>query len=93
MNMDNCLRIKLRDHLNHKLLLLKNLKKIDESISKIDYLNLCNANNIEDISKSIKIIENCIYETCSHIFVEDLIDINPDESKMIKYCEVCHMTV
>jgi len=39
------------------------------------------------------VIEKSIYEACEHVFVEDLIDISPDESKMIKYCEVCHMTV
>jgi len=91
--MDNNSLIKLRDQLNYKLLLLKNLKEIEESILKIDYLNLYNANNSEDISKSIKVVEKCIYETCEHVFTEDWIDITPDKSKRIKYCEVCHMTV
>jgi hypothetical protein len=29
---------------------------------------------------------------CEHSFVDDLIDINPDESKCIKYCVYCLFT-
>ena len=30
--------------------------------------------------------------SCEHTFVDDLIDITPDKSKMIKYCSVCLFT-
>ena len=29
---------------------------------------------------------------CKHHFVSDLIDIDPDRSKKIRYCTVCYMT-
>ena len=83
----------LRDRLKYKLLLLQNLKEVDESILKIDYLNLYNANNSEDISKSIKAVTECINNTCPHTFVVDMIDITPDKSQTITYCEKCYMTV
>ena len=30
--------------------------------------------------------------SCEHSFIEDLIDIDPDRSKIIKYCSVCLFT-
>lgn len=30
--------------------------------------------------------------SCNHIFIEDLIDIDPDKSKIIKYCVNCLFT-
>jgi hypothetical protein len=29
---------------------------------------------------------------CNHVFVDDLIDIDPDNSKQIKYCVLCLFT-
>ena len=34
-------------------------------------------------------INNKIKEICQHEFVEDYIDISPDESKLICYCKIC----
>ena len=31
-------------------------------------------------------------ESCSHVFIDDLIDITPDKSKMITYCAHCLFT-
>lgn len=31
-------------------------------------------------------------DSCSHVFVDDLIDISPDKSKLIKYCTHCLFT-
>jgi hypothetical protein len=31
-----------------------------------------------------------IWENCEHNFIIDLIDITPDSSKTIKYCEICN---
>jgi hypothetical protein len=28
---------------------------------------------------------------CNHIFIIDLIDINPDKSQIIKYCTKCYL--
>lgn len=38
------------------------------------------------------ICENNIARLCIHEFVEDFIDINPDESRCIRYCRICEMT-
>jgi hypothetical protein len=32
-----------------------------------------------------------IKNICNHEFIQDLIDINPDESKSISYCKFCEM--
>ena len=32
-------------------------------------------------------------DSCSHVFIDDLIDITPDKSKMIKYCAHCLFTL
>ena len=33
-----------------------------------------------------------LIEKCNHEFVEDIIDINPDTSKSIRYCSICEYT-
>ena len=49
-----------------------------------------------EAKKYIENIENKFKEkiqtTCCHHMVEDLIDISPDKSKHIKYCEFCEYT-
>jgi capsular polysaccharide biosynthesis protein len=37
----------------------------------------------------IKCIQQKLKESCVHSFVKDLIDITPDKSKEIEYCEIC----
>jgi hypothetical protein len=44
---------------------------------------------LNDINFQIKIIYNLLSITCNHNFVEDTIDITPDESKNIIYCSIC----
>lgn len=39
-----------------------------------------------------KICDNKIHELCHHDFIEDVIDISPDESKSIEYCRICEYT-
>jgi hypothetical protein len=37
-----------------------------------------------------KMIELCNHQMyCNHVFIEDLIDLTPDESKTIEYCVHC----
>ena len=31
-------------------------------------------------------------ESCSHVFIDDLIDITPDKSKIVTYCAHCLFT-
>ena len=47
---------------------------------------------IEDIKYYIDEIENQIINNCKHELVEDLIDIDPENSKIIRYCEICEYT-
>jgi hypothetical protein len=39
------------------------------------------------------LIEKYIDEHCVHSNVTDLIDIDPDTSRSITYCEICYKTV
>ena len=43
--------------------------------------------------KHIKnICDKKIIELCKHEFIDDLIDISPDTSKLIRYCKICEYT-
>jgi len=42
--------------------------------------------------KEIKNICNVLKSKCNHILVNDSIDISPDESQTIIYCELCEST-
>jgi hypothetical protein len=39
-----------------------------------------------------EVLQNAIEKQCEHQFVKDLIDINPDTSQTIEYCEICGFT-
>ena len=45
-----------------------------------------------DYTKILETIEEYIETHCQHVKVDDLIDIDPDRSKSITYCEVCYKT-
>lgn len=38
-------------------------------------------------------INNYIDTYCQHNYISDLIDINPDYSQTIQYCEKCYKTI
>lgn len=44
---------------------------------------------LENICLTIKIINNLLFISCDHNFIEDTIDITPDKSKSIIYCSIC----
>lgn len=46
--------------------------------------------DVEDILTKINIK---ICDLCNHSIVEDFIDISPDKSVRIQYCEICEYTV
>lgn len=46
----------------------------------------------ENIIKLKEICDNKIAELCNHDFINDLIDITPDRSESIIYCEKCGFT-
>jgi hypothetical protein len=45
-----------------------------------------------DVNNIIDLIEKYLTDKCNHNVIEDLIDIDPDRSKMIKYCDKCYKT-
>ena len=48
-----------------------------------------------DYKNIIQLIEKYLIEhadDCDHNIIEDLIDIDPDRSKMVKYCNICYKT-
>lgn len=51
----------------------------------------CVEKNIDFISL-LKQIDKYLYKHCKHVIVKDLIDIDPDRSKTIYYCEKCELT-
>lgn len=48
-----------------------------------------------DYKNIIQLIEKYLIQhsdDCHHNIIEDLIDIDPDRSKMVKYCNICYKT-
>jgi hypothetical protein len=86
--------------------ILRNLQEIHETYLEIilseithgKYLEYeINAKNkckkqIDDIQYYIERIEKEMQNSCNHNFVDDEIDITPDNSKKIKYCSICEYT-
>lgn len=46
----------------------------------------------DEYSKIYKLVEEYIVKHCHHEIINDLIDIDPDRSKSISYCEKCFHT-
>jgi hypothetical protein len=46
----------------------------------------------DEYSEIVKKIENYVIKHCHHKIVRDLIDIDPDRSRTIAYCENCFQT-
>jgi hypothetical protein len=64
----------------------------------VDLMNFYEKINNE-VKKKMDILKNIqekndiqIYEICEHIFVTDIIDINPEKEKTICYCKICELT-
>lgn len=51
-----------------------------------------NQSKIEYNKKNIKKLNNLLFKICKHQWIIDSIDIDPDKSKTIKYCSLCHLT-
>ena len=45
-----------------------------------------------DFKQIKKLCDDKIVELCSHEFVDDSIDIDPDKSENITYCTICGFT-
>ena len=49
-------------------------------------------NKLQYIKELKTICSERINQLCTHNFIEDIIDITPDKSKKIVYCEICEYT-
>jgi AAA15 family ATPase/GTPase len=67
-----------------QLLIEKNESEMDIAIIESEILVLETKLNND--------IDSVVQYCCNHVFVDDLIDINPDESRMIRYCTLCLFT-
>lgn len=56
------------------------LNSIPKSQQNAEYKEICTK------------IQSFIDKHCEHHIIYDLIDINPDESRTIRYCEKCNKT-
>lgn len=54
--------------------------------------NVSNDNQNPDYKNIIQLIEKYLIDHCNHNIIDDLIDIDPDRSQMIKYCTICYKT-
>lgn len=59
--------------------------KIKENILEL----VSNLNNSKKIIENI--IDECNFANCSHEYISDYIDINPESSQKIIYCKYCNM--
>lgn len=46
----------------------------------------------DEINDIIKKVDIFLIKYCTHRIVDDVIDIDPDRSKSIQYCEKCYVT-
>ena len=92
-----------QDYSNMNLLLLEmetNMKSCEE---KLKGKNVYLTNNLQElqylynkftflIHENIILCDEIILKTCHHKFTKDLIDIDPERSEIIYYCEFCGFT-
>ena len=74
---------------------LDELKSSEKTRDKIIHINekiIYYKELIIFYKKEIKNICNVLKSKCNHILVNDSIDISPDESQTIIYCELCEST-
>ena len=83
--------------------IIQKLEYIIETLDDIDYMtisefsDICYPKNNKDFfTEKIKhfqdLIDNCNNELdhlCCHNFIDDVIDITPDRSQSITYCDIC----
>ena len=74
------------DNINSDPIILN--RDISYLLKMID-INKENKMNIINLKKKAN---EFINQLCVHEFIEDLIDIDPDRSKIINYCKICGYT-
>lgn len=64
---------------------------VREIVSILEYYKLLNPNE----EKYVDALNNCrnyLKKHCSHQFVSDFIDIDPDRTQFVRYCSDCYVT-
>jgi DNA repair exonuclease SbcCD ATPase subunit len=85
---------KIQNVEKERLMYMENKKKYEMDIAALDdELNTLEILLENDRRKYDVLLQLNDYQTnCSHIFVDDLIDITPDKSKIVRYCVDCYYT-
>ena len=83
------------DLIEHKFNEIKQILNEIKSTSEVDLILLDGIQDVceNQIKKIVRIKHKIIQSTCNHEMIEDLIDITPDKSLMIKYCKHCEMCI
>jgi hypothetical protein len=93
-NIDYFLFLK-KKYVNISSYLNEIINSYDElSFYNIDFLLQCNKykKELSEIKNFINNINYSISQLCQHEFVEDEIDLTPDRSQKIEYCQICEYT-
>jgi hypothetical protein len=54
---------------------------LEDELIELEYKFACISNSLNEMLQ---------YQgSCSHVFIDDLIDLTPDESKEVRYCAHC----
>ena len=94
----------LKEIIEREISILNDYENIVLNVTKneIDFYNLIkkyinetdkiNKNKLDYNKNMLKKIDNLIIKKCQHVWIDDLIDIDPDRSKSIRYCSKCYLT-
>lgn len=83
--------IELRNNVQDQVQSINNINQLlmDKNLLSSEYKILCIPT--EELNQYITNINKLIYKRCQHNWIIDYIDIDPDKSVQIKYCELCQL--
>ncbi len=83
--------IELRNNVQDQVQSINNINQLlmDKNLLSSEYKILCIPT--EELNNYITNINKLIYKRCQHNWIIDYIDIDPDKSVQIKYCELCQL--
>lgn len=84
----------IKCNVNCNIILIKNIQKMIDNNNDQKQDNKSTKNNIllDDYNNNLLIIKEMIEKICIHELIEDYIDISPDYSQRIIYCNKCEKT-
>ena len=82
------------EHLNtYDIDLMIKINQILHSLPfSLENLQETKEEKMEKIKKMKSLVNEYLTEYCKHSIIDDFIDIDPDRSKYIRYCEKCELT-